>query len=62
MGGGSWFEIGRPRSRRWKDFGGRWTRRVGGLENRTIFLDVIFVSSLISWLIFISKRINKFSP
>ena len=31
-GGGS-FEIGFPRSRGWKNFGGRWTAGVGGLEN-----------------------------
>ena len=34
--GGS-FEIGRPRSRVWKNFGRSWTREVGGLENRAIF-------------------------
>ena len=31
-GGGS-FEIGRPSSKRWKNFGLRWTWGVGGLEN-----------------------------
>ena len=41
-------EIGRSRSRAWKNFGLRWTRGVGGLENWTIFVDVIYVSSLIS--------------
>ena len=40
------FEIGRPRSRGWKNFGCRWTREVGGLENWTIFMDVICISSL----------------
>ena len=40
------FEIGRPRSRRWNNFGRRWTREVGGLKNWTIFMDVICVSSL----------------
>ena len=44
--GGS-FEIGRPRSRGWKNFGCSWTRGMGGLENWTIFMDVICVSSLI---------------
>ena len=28
--GGGLFEGGRPRSREWKNFGRRWTRRVGG--------------------------------
>ena len=36
-------EIGRPRSRGSKNFGRRWTRGVGGLENWTIFMDVICV-------------------
>ena len=45
MGGGS-FEIGRLRSKEWKNFGRRWTKRVGCPENWTIFLDVICVSSL----------------
>ena len=27
------FKIGRPRSRRWKNFGRRWTGMVRGLEN-----------------------------
>ena len=39
------FEIGRPRSTGWKNFGRRWTRGVGGLENWTTFMDVICVSS-----------------
>ena len=43
--GGS-FEIRCRRSRGWKNFGHRWTRRVEGLENWTIFMDVIRVSSL----------------
>ena len=45
-------EIGRPRSRRWNNFGRRWTRAVGGLENWTNFLDVICVSYLSHQLIF----------
>ena len=28
--GGGLFEGGRPRSKEWKNFGRRWTRRVGG--------------------------------
>ena len=40
------FEIGRPRSRGWKHFERRWTMGVGDLENWTIFMDVICVSSL----------------
>ena len=44
-GGGS-FEIGRPRSRRPKNFGPQGG--VEGLENWTIFMDVIYVSSHIS--------------
>ena len=28
--GGGLFEGGPPRSREWKNFGRRWTRRVGG--------------------------------
>ena len=43
---GSSFEIGRPGSTSWKNFGHRWTREVGDLENWTIFMDVICVSSL----------------
>ena len=43
------FEIGRPRSRGRKNFGRRWTRGwevlVTGLENWTILMDVICVSS-----------------
>ena len=39
------FEIGSPRSTRWKNFGCRWTRGVGGLENWTLFMDVICVVS-----------------
>ena len=42
--GGS-FEIGRPRSRGWKNIGRRWTKGVGGPGNLTIFIDVICVSS-----------------
>ena len=45
---GSSFEIGRPRSRGWINFGRRWTRGVRGLENWTIFMDVICVSSLMT--------------
>ena len=45
-GGGRSLEIGRPRWRRWKNFGRRWTRGVLGLENWIIFMDVICVSSL----------------
>ena len=45
-GGGRSIEIGRPRSGGWKNFGCRWTREVGGLENWTMFMDVICVSSL----------------
>ena len=43
------FEIGRAKSRGWKNVGRRWTRGVRGLENWTIFKDVICVSSLISF-------------
>ena len=42
--GGRWFEIGRPRSRGYMDNG---ARGLGGLENWTIFTDVICVSYLI---------------
>ena len=51
-GGGGSFEIGLPRSRGWKKFGRRWIREVGGLENWTIFMEVICASFLI--------LINKF--
>ena len=44
--GGSSFEIGRIRSRGWKNFERWWKRGVGDLENWTIFIDVIWVSSL----------------
>ena len=40
------FEIGRPRSRVWKNMGRSWSKGVGGLENCIIFMDVICVSSL----------------
>ena len=46
-GKGVSFDIGRPRSRGWKNFGCGWIRGVGGLENWTIFMDVICISSLI---------------
>ena len=42
---GDSFEIGRPRSRGWKNFGRRWAR-VGGLERWTIFVDAMCVLSL----------------
>ena len=40
---GDWvsFEIGRPRSKGWKDFGSRWAERVEGLKNWTVFMDII---------------------
>ena len=47
-GEGGSFEIGRPRSRGWKNFGRRWTRGVRFFENWTIFMDVIFLSPLTS--------------
>ena len=40
FGEGIWFEIGRPRSRGWKNFGRRWTGS-GSLKNWTIFMDII---------------------
>ena len=40
------FEIGRPRSRGWKNIERRWKRGLGGLENWTIFIDIICASSL----------------
>ena len=43
------FEIGRPRSRGWKNFGRKWTRGVRGLKNWTTFMNVKCVSSLISF-------------
>ena len=43
------FETGHPRSRKWKNFGRRWTMRVGGLENSTIFMGTIYVSFLKSY-------------
>ena len=45
FGEGGSFEIGHPKSRAWKNFGRKWTED-GGLENLTIFMDVICVSSL----------------
>ena len=42
------FEIGLPRSRGWKNFGRRSTRGVVGLEKWTIFMDFVFVSSLMN--------------
>ena len=47
--GGRLFEIGRPWSRRWKNFGSRWTRGMWGLENWPIFIEVIRVLSLKSF-------------
>ena len=44
FGEGGLFEIGHPRPREWKKFRRRWTEGVGGLENWTILVDVIFVS------------------
>ena len=49
------FEIGRTRPRGWKNVGRRWTRWLGGLENWTVFMDVIWVSSLI-----LSANFNRF--
>ena len=43
---GDSFEIKHPRSSGWKNIGCRWTRGMGDLKNETIFMDVIFVSSL----------------
>ena len=34
-GGGSWFKIGRPRSRGWRKFGGRWTENRGFWKSDT---------------------------
>ena len=45
-GGRGSFETGCPRSRGWNNFRCRMTRRVSGLENWKIFMDVIYVSSL----------------
>ena len=45
-GRGGSFGIGRPRSRGWKNIGRSWTKRVGDLENWTILMDAICVSSL----------------
>ena len=42
-------EIGRPWSKGWKNFGRRWAGG-GDLENRKVFMDVIFVSSLINFV------------
>ena len=44
--GGESFETGGSSSRGWKNFGRRGARGVGGLENWTIFTDVIRVPSL----------------
>ena len=43
-GGSGSFEIGYPNSRGWNNFGRRWMRGLGGLENWTIFMEVICVS------------------
>ena len=50
---GGWFEIRRPKSRGWKNFGRRWKREVGGPENWTIFMDVLCASSLILFQIYV---------
>ena len=49
-GGGGVFEIGYPRSGGSKNFGCSWTRGMEGLENWTIFMEVICVSPLICLL------------
>ena len=46
LGEGS-FEIWRPRSRGLKNFGRSWIREVGGLENLSVFMKVICLSSQI---------------
>ena len=46
------FEIGRPRSKGWKNVGHSWTRGVGGLEN----LDVIRVSKV--YAVFCPSKLN----
>ena len=45
------FKIGRLKSRRWNNFRSRWPRGLRGLENWTIFMDVICVSSLASYVV-----------
>ena len=45
-GGGGSFKIGCLRSKGWNDLGRRWTREVAGLENQTIFMDIVCVSFL----------------
>ena len=45
-GGGGCLKLDVQGQGGWKIFGRRWTRGVGGLENRTIFMDVICVSPL----------------
>ena len=52
--GGS-FEIGCSRSG-WRNFGRRWTRGVGGLENWTIFTNAIRGSSLVNKLLRLLKK------
>ena len=59
MGEQGSFETRRPRSRRWKNFGRRWTMGVGDLENWTIFMNFISVSSLIKFTFVTRKRENK---
>ena len=53
------FETGGPISREWKNSGRRWARGLGGLENGTIFMDVIFVSTLRCSTKVVSNVIHK---
>ena len=50
-GGTGSFQIGRPRSKGCKNFEHGWASGGGRLGNWTIFMDVIFVSSLITQLL-----------
>ena len=62
MGGGGMdgsFEIGRPRSREWKKFGRRWTKRLGVLKIGQLHgchpLDVLNIELIAS-----EKHFNRF--
>ena len=62
MGERGLFETRRPRSRGWKNFGRRWTMGMGDLENWTIFMNFISVSSLIKFTFVTRKQENKSAP
>lgn len=52
-------EIGRTRSTGLENFGHTWTRRMGGFQSWTIFMDVICVLSLMHFTITSCSKITN---